>query len=572
MIKLTIDGKAIEVDDGTTILDAARKVGVEIPTLCHFKGIEPPVSCFVCVVKIKGSDGFVPSCVTRVHEGMVVESSTEEVFKIRRQALELLLSHHNGDCEAPCTRICPCSIDIPELLRKFMLRDIRSMRCVLDAAMPFPAVLSHICSAPCEKGCRRKQIDTAVSIKELHKFSALAAINSFKDSTPFVQPPTGKKVAIIGAGLAGLTVAYHLSSLGHACTVIEKYSRPGGPLNELDEHILPTDILDYEIDQIRKCGVTFQFDNEVTSLHELSGAFDATVIACGSQSIQWIELAGIRCTERGIEVQKGTFATSVEGVFAVGGAIIPGNSSSRTVGQSKAAALAIHCFLSGIHKIKSAPVGTGRDLSETFAPSTSFAPSYNTGTAHDLSLQPHNTNQTPPETGTDRSRPVPAFDSYMGKLSADDLKRFADAIPEIKRTNTGSPDQMPIPAPVSEIATRCLQCDCGKKTSCDLRRYAAEYGAQQNRYKLDKPLKSERRIDRYGLVYEPGKCILCGRCVGITANQKFRLGLTFMNRGSNVYVDSSFGFHMYSAIGRRVTNCVKACPTGALWRIKYSDV
>ena len=147
-----------------------------------------------------------------------------------------------------------------------------------------------------------------------------------------MQPSTGKKVAIIGAGLAGLTVAYHLSSLGHACTVIEKHSRPGGPLNELGENILPADILDYEIDQIRKCGVTFRLDKKVTSLQELSGAFDATVIACGSQSIQWIEQQGIRCTERGVEVQKGTFATSVGGVFAIGGAIVPGKSASRTVG------------------------------------------------------------------------------------------------------------------------------------------------------------------------------------------------------------------------------------------------
>src|SRR5512133_781988 len=123
MINLKIDGISDTGDDGTTVLDAARKVGVEIPTLCFFEtsppgplshrrggvgagGIEPPVSCFVCAVKIVGRSGFVPSCVALAEEGMVVESTSEAVYKSRRQALELLLSHHNGDCEAPCTRIC----------------------------------------------------------------------------------------------------------------------------------------------------------------------------------------------------------------------------------------------------------------------------------------------------------------------------------------------------------------------------------------------------------------------------------------------------------------------------------
>ena len=116
-------------------------------------------------MKITGCNGFVPSCVTRVHEGMVVESTSEAVFKLRRQALELLLSHHNGDCEAPCTRICPCSIDIPDLVRTIMTGDNAGMISAVRAAMPFPAVLGYICSAPCENGCRRKQVDTAVSLR-----------------------------------------------------------------------------------------------------------------------------------------------------------------------------------------------------------------------------------------------------------------------------------------------------------------------------------------------------------------------------------------------------------------------
>jgi ferredoxin len=521
MIKLKIDGKEITVEGGTTVLDAARKAGVEIPSLCQYNAIEPPVSCFVCAVRIQGRNSFVPSCVVLAEEGMVVESNTDAVFKTRRQALELLLSHHNGDCEAPCTRICPCSIDIPELVRTVKTGDRSAMIRVIHAAMPFSAVLSYICSAPCEKGCRRKLVDTSVSIRELHRYAALEAINAPEEISPAVQPPTGKKVAIIGAGLAGLSVAYHLSCLGHACIIIEKNSRPAVSTYCTTDY-LPVNIIGYEIDQIRKCGVTFQFNTEVTSLPDLRSHFDATVIAGGIQSTQWAQQQGIRCTERGIDVRKGSFATSVEGVFAIGGAIIPGKSSSRTVGQSKSAAQAVHRFLSGMNDIKSA--GTGRDL---------FLPGH---------------------TG---------FDSYMWKLSADDLKLYSVNIPEISTSASAKTD---IQATVSTSAERCLQCDCSKKTECDLRRYAGQYGAVQNRYKLDKPLQSERQIFSNGLVFEPGKCILCGRCVGITSTEKVEPGLSFFNRGSDLYVGAPFDEPMDKAMGICMDRCIDACPTGALWK------
>ena len=94
MIKITIDGKVIDVNEGTTILDAARQAGVDIPTLCHYEKISPCVSCFICVVKISGQEKFIPSCATQVQDGMVVDASSDEVRNCRRQALELMLSEH----------------------------------------------------------------------------------------------------------------------------------------------------------------------------------------------------------------------------------------------------------------------------------------------------------------------------------------------------------------------------------------------------------------------------------------------------------------------------------------------
>jgi NADH dehydrogenase/NADH:ubiquinone oxidoreductase subunit G len=94
MLKITIDGKIIGVSEGTTILDAARQAGVDIPTLCHCENISPCVSCFVCVVKINGQDKFIPSCATQAQDGMIVDAGSDEVRNCRRQALELMLSEH----------------------------------------------------------------------------------------------------------------------------------------------------------------------------------------------------------------------------------------------------------------------------------------------------------------------------------------------------------------------------------------------------------------------------------------------------------------------------------------------
>ncbi len=104
MPKLFIDNREVEIDKGATILDAAGKLGIEIPTMCFLKDYKPSTSCMVCVVKIDGLAALVPACGTVVKDGMRVASNSEEVLQARRAALELLLSDHVGDCLGPCSR------------------------------------------------------------------------------------------------------------------------------------------------------------------------------------------------------------------------------------------------------------------------------------------------------------------------------------------------------------------------------------------------------------------------------------------------------------------------------------
>lgn len=107
MIALTIDDHILQVPKGTTILEAAKSIGIEIPTLCHYKlegqGIEnKPGSCRVCVVEVEGYKNLVPSCYTQVSEGMVVHTHTMRVIMARRTVVDLLLSDHPADC-----LVCP---------------------------------------------------------------------------------------------------------------------------------------------------------------------------------------------------------------------------------------------------------------------------------------------------------------------------------------------------------------------------------------------------------------------------------------------------------------------------------
>ena len=98
MVKLTIDNIEIEVPENTTVLEAARKIGIDIPTLCFLKGINEMGDCRMCLVEVEGARGFVPSCMQKVSEGMVVKTNTPEVNEARRNVLELILSAHERKC------------------------------------------------------------------------------------------------------------------------------------------------------------------------------------------------------------------------------------------------------------------------------------------------------------------------------------------------------------------------------------------------------------------------------------------------------------------------------------------
>ena len=98
MIELSVDGHKVEVEEGASVLDAARKARVFVPTLCHQRDLSPFGGCRMCTVEIEGVRGFPTSCTTPVEQGMVVRTDTEEISALRKGVLELMLSEHPSSC------------------------------------------------------------------------------------------------------------------------------------------------------------------------------------------------------------------------------------------------------------------------------------------------------------------------------------------------------------------------------------------------------------------------------------------------------------------------------------------
>ena len=158
MVNLVIDGTPISVPAGTTILEAARKVNIDIPTLCFLKDINEVGDCRMCVVEVEGRRGFATSCIQKVEEGMVVRTNTEAVIEARRLVLDLILSNHDREC-LTCTRNGNC--ELQKLAQEFNVIEIRYQgernKHVIDDLSPSivrdfnKCILCRRCVSTCKK-------------------------------------------------------------------------------------------------------------------------------------------------------------------------------------------------------------------------------------------------------------------------------------------------------------------------------------------------------------------------------------------------------------------------------------
>jgi len=514
---LTIDNSKVEVDNGATILDAANKLGIHIPTMCFLEGYEPSTSCMVCIVKVEGLANFVPACATIAQEGMVVHSNSEQINRARKAALELLLSDHLGDCLGPCDVTCPAHMNIPLMIRQIASGELREAIATVKKDIALPAVLGRICPKPCEKACRRADYDQALAICLLKRYVADVDLQSAKPYMPSCKPKKSGHVAVIGAGPAGLAAAYYLSQKGFGCTVFDDHEKPGGMLQyAVPEKELPRDVLDAEIALIEKLGVEFRCQTRVgdnLSLNDLRKDFDAVFVAVGRLKEGQADSMGLQTKADVVVIDSRTYQTNLPGVFAGGDAVRKRKLTVRAVADGKEAAESISQYLSG-----------------------------------------------EPVTG-----PVRPFNTRIGKLSAEEAEKFIPGHSNARRTIPSREDGSFTDQQAIEEAGRCLHCDCRKPISCKLRRYAHDYNAKAGRY------KGERRSfvqfsEHPEIIFEPGKCIDCGLCVQIVTKAGEDIGLTFVGRGFDARIAVPFDKSLAEAIKQTKTagKCVNACPTGAL--------
>lgn len=673
MMRLKIDGRETAVPEGTTILEAARGLNIRIPTLCHVDGFPPSASCFLCAVQIEGRATLSPSCAIPVAEGMVVTTDSDDIRASRKMALELLLSDHVGDCVGPCRTGCPARFDIPGFLTCLSSRDLRRSAEISSDFLTLPSALGRICPRLCEQRCHRCETGESLSIGNLHRFAADSDLASAQPYIPRKEPETGKRVAIVGAGPAGLTAAYHLLRRGHSATLFDAHAVPGGMLRwGIPEFRLPRRVLDGEIDTIRKLGGEFRVGVRLGKdvlLDELRRDYDAVFLAIGAQGSRGLDcpgeelalpaidlLAGVargdrpvlgadviilgggntamdvartavrlgaatvrvfyrrsrrempclmteveaaeaegvrietlvaparlerngdgrlrlscvrmelgppdetgrarpvpipgsefaqeatcviaavgqtvegaalgvselRLSRRGIAINPATLATNIEGVFAGGDAVTGADLAVRAVASGKLAAVSIDQFLSG-----RAVRGDPEMLSVV-----------------------------------------------MGKLDEQELAEFFREIEESPRATM---PELPMERRVGTFeevdlgfsaetalseAGRCMHCGCWKASTCQLRQYATEYGADALRFQGARR-KFRRDLSHPEVVYEPGKCILCGACVIAAAEADDGLGLAIVGRGFEAAVAVPLKGTMIEALPSAARRAAAVCPTGA---------
>lgn len=305
-IQFSIDGVPVTAQTGESILKAAGRAGLHIPSLCAHEKISRTTSCFVCVVKDANSGRFLPSCAALPGPGQEIELNTPEVSDMRRTALELLFSEHTGDCEAPCTMACPAHASVEEYVRAGKNGDFMTSLKIIKERIPLPLSIGRVCPRFCEKDCRRNMQDAPVAINDFKRLAADLHYDDYQEELPDLGP---QKVAIIGAGPAGLAAAYYLRREGIGSDLYDQMPEAGGMLRYgIPEYRLPKQTLDRELAHFERMGgIKIHTNQKVGSdfqVDTLRQSHHAVIVAVGCWKAGSMRIEGEELAVQGIDFLK----------------------------------------------------------------------------------------------------------------------------------------------------------------------------------------------------------------------------------------------------------------------------
>ena len=291
-VNIVINGDNYLADTEKTLLDNILESGTYIPHLCHNKELKSYGGCGLCIVEVGGSRRPLRACSVTVSEGMSVVTHTPEIEKSRKATLSLIMSDHAGDCKAPCYMACPTHQDIQAYVGLIANGEEKKALEIIKKDNPLPASIGRVCPHPCEAKCRRQHLEGAVSICALKRFAA----DSYMDYIPTCAPCNNKRIAVVGAGPAGLSCAYFLALKGYKVTVFEGQDKAGGMLRYgIPEYRLPKKILDKEIESIAAMGVEFLYGKRLGkdfTISTLKSEYDAVFVGIGAWSSMKLGCAG----------------------------------------------------------------------------------------------------------------------------------------------------------------------------------------------------------------------------------------------------------------------------------------
>ncbi len=689
ILNITINGNNVKGTNSETILDVARRLNIEIPTLCHDPRVEPYTSCYLCVVQVEGLKGLQPSCSTKLSEGMSIQTDNEKIIKARKTALDLLLSNHYADCLGPCKQSCPAGVDVQgyiSLVDKGMYSDAIGL---IKEVNPLPAICGRVCVRPCELACRRTLLDenTGVGIDYIKRFAAdkdLLSQNKFK---PIIKPNTGKRVAVIGAGPGGLSAAYFLQIEGHQVDIYESAPQPGGWLRYgIPEYRLPNDILDAEVRNITELGVNIYYNQRLgdnVDYKDLQSKYDAVVLAIGSQTGTGLGCEGDDAGNifsgvdflRNKEMTGEKYNFKGKHIAVVGG----GNTAMdccrtsircgadkvyiiyrRTEKEMPANPIEIHesklegveyLFLTNpicVNKDKEnnldtitcikmalgepdasgrrrpmpvdgsefnmkldivlAAIGQKTDVDfidninqsaikgqlvvnkwgdieankktlQTGIPSVFAAGDAVSGPATIIEaiaqakIAANSCNQyLLSEIVTPSKKEFLSRKDNFRELDKDDFfgkyhKQMREEMPVMDAKDRSNFKEVELGYANADIAykesQRCLECGCTEYFSCDLKKYASIYDAEQNHYSGE--YKNADVDFRHPFIeIDNNKCILCARCVRICNEVVGAKALGLVKRGFDTFVAPSMGNSLQHTTCESCGLCISTCPTGAI--------